>query len=52
LQANHDPVRFDVAASWIERRMVDLEGRAERIRSGSSDLIARCARMIEAAVPA
>ncbi|HKA14871.1 MAG TPA: acyl-CoA dehydrogenase family protein, partial [Myxococcota bacterium] len=51
LQANRDPVRFDVAASWVERRMVDLEGRAERIRRGSSDLIARCARMIEAAVP-
>jgi hypothetical protein len=51
LQANQDPVRFDVAASWIERRMVDLEGRTERIRRGSSDLIARCARMIEAAVP-
>jgi hypothetical protein len=32
--------------------MVDLEGRTERIRRGSSDLIARCARMIEAAVPA
>ncbi|TMA35628.1 MAG: hypothetical protein E6J87_03100 [Deltaproteobacteria bacterium] len=52
LQANQDPVRFDVAASWIERRMVDLEGRTERIRRGSSDLIARCTRMIEAAVPA
>jgi len=51
LQANHDPARFDVAASWIERRMVDLEGRTERIRRGSSDLIARCTRMIEAAVP-
>jgi alkylation response protein AidB-like acyl-CoA dehydrogenase len=52
LQANHDPLRFDIAASWIERRMVDLEGRTERIRRGSSDLIARCTRMIEAAVPA
>jgi alkylation response protein AidB-like acyl-CoA dehydrogenase len=52
LQANQDPGRFDIAASWIERRMVDLEGRTERIRRGSSDLIARCTRMIEAAVPA
>jgi hypothetical protein len=51
LQANRDPLRFDVAASWVERRMVDLEGRTERIQRGSSDLIARCARMIEAAVP-
>ena len=30
---------------------MDLEGRTERIRRGSSDLIARCTRMIEAAVP-
>jgi alkylation response protein AidB-like acyl-CoA dehydrogenase len=52
IQANQDPGRFDVAASWIERRMVDLEGRTERIRRGSPDLIARCTRMIEAAVPA
>ena len=50
-QANHDPSRFDVAASWIERRMVDLEGRTERIRAARPDLIARCARMIEQAVP-
>jgi 3-(methylthio)propanoyl-CoA dehydrogenase len=52
LQANRDPSRLDVAASWVDRRMVDLEGRTERIRRGSSDLIARCERMIEAAVPA
>ena len=51
-QAEADPSRFDVAASWIERRMVDLEGRTERIRAGSADLVARCARMIEQAVPA
>ena len=51
-QAEADPGRFDVAASWIERRMVDLEGRTERIRAGSADLIERCARMIEQAVPA
>ena len=50
-QAEADPGRFDVAASWIERRMVDLEGRTERIRAGSADLIERCARMIAQAVP-
>jgi alkylation response protein AidB-like acyl-CoA dehydrogenase len=50
-QADADPSRFDVAASWIERRMVDLEGRTERIRTGSPDLVARCARMIDQAVP-
>jgi alkylation response protein AidB-like acyl-CoA dehydrogenase len=51
-QADADPSRFDVAASWIERRMVDLEGRTERIRRGSPELIERCARMIAQAVPA
>jgi alkylation response protein AidB-like acyl-CoA dehydrogenase len=50
-QAEADPARFDVAASWIERRMVDLEGRTERIRAGSAELIERCARMIAQAVP-
>jgi hypothetical protein len=45
-QAKHDPRRFDVAASWIERRMVDVESRTQRIRAGSVDLIERCERMI------
>jgi alkylation response protein AidB-like acyl-CoA dehydrogenase len=45
-QAKHDPRRFDVAASWIERRMVDVEGRTSRIKSGSVDLLERCERMI------
>jgi len=51
MQAERDPGRLDVAASWVERRMVDLEGRTGRIKSGSPDLIARCARMVAAAVP-
>jgi hypothetical protein len=51
-QAEAEPARFDVAASWVERRMVDLGGRTERIRAGSADLIERCARMIAQAVPA
>jgi alkylation response protein AidB-like acyl-CoA dehydrogenase len=51
-QAEADPSRLDVAASWIERRMVDVEGRTERIRAGSAQLVERCARMIEQAVPA
>ncbi len=45
-QARHDPRRFDVAASWIERRMVDVEARTSRIKSGSVDLLERCERMI------
>lgn len=50
-QAELDPSRLDVAASWIDRRMVDLEGRTERIRAGSGALVERCARMIAQAVP-
>jgi len=50
-QADADPGRQDVAASWVERRMVDLEGRTERIRQGKVDLLDRCERMIGAAVP-
>ncbi len=46
-QAQIDPSRIDLAASWIERRMVDLEGRTQRIASGSVDLLDRCQRMIE-----
>jgi len=51
-QADADPSRLDVAASWVDRRMVDLEGRTERIRRGSAALLDRCERMIDAAVPA
>jgi alkylation response protein AidB-like acyl-CoA dehydrogenase len=50
-QADADPGRLDVAASWVERRMVDLEGRTERIRRGNVDLLDRCERMIADAVP-
>lgn len=45
-QAQLDPSRLDIAASWIERRMIDLEGRTQRIQSGSVDLLDRCQRMI------
>jgi len=45
-QSKHDPRRFDIAASWIERRMVDVEARTSRIKSGSVDLLERCERMI------
>ncbi len=50
-QADADPGRDDVAAAWVERRMIDLEGRVERIRAGSGELLERCSRMIDAAVP-
>ncbi|MEO1936983.1 MAG: acyl-CoA dehydrogenase family protein [Myxococcales bacterium] len=45
-QAKADPRRFDLAASWINRRMVDLEGRCKRIQEGSVDRLDRCANII------
>ncbi|MBW2315124.1 MAG: acyl-CoA dehydrogenase family protein [Deltaproteobacteria bacterium] len=51
LQADADPSRFDVAASWVERRMSDVETRTARIRAGNATLIERCERMIAQAVP-
>ena len=45
-QARLDPRRLDIAASWIDRRMVDVDGRTERIRAGTVDLLDRCERMI------
>jgi alkylation response protein AidB-like acyl-CoA dehydrogenase len=45
-QAEADPARFDLAASWINRRMVDLESRTERIKQGSADRLERAERVI------
>ncbi|MEE3328018.1 MAG: acyl-CoA dehydrogenase family protein [Myxococcota bacterium] len=45
-QAKADPKRFDLAASWISRRMNDLEGRCKRIREGSVDRLDRAAAII------
>ena len=45
-QAKADPKRFDLAASWISRRMNDLEGRCKRIRDGSVDRLDRAAAII------
>jgi hypothetical protein len=45
-QAESDPARFDLAASWINRRMVDLESRTERIKQGSADRLDRAERVI------
>jgi hypothetical protein len=50
-QARADPGRQDVAASWVDRRMIDLEVRTERIRPGAVDLLDRLERMIEGAFP-
>jgi len=45
-QAKADPRRLDLAASWINRRMVDLEGRCKRIKEGSVDRLDRCDAII------
>ncbi len=45
-QAKADPRRFDLAASWISRRMVDLESRCKRIKEGSVDRLDRADAII------
>ena len=45
-QAKADPRRFDLAASWINRRMNDLESRCKRIKEGSAERLDRCANII------
>jgi alkylation response protein AidB-like acyl-CoA dehydrogenase len=45
-QAKADPARLDLAASWINRRMVDLESKCQRIREGSADRLNRCENII------
>ena len=46
-QAEADPKRFDLAASWINRRMVDLESRTQRIKEGSKDRLDRADKIID-----
>jgi len=46
-QAKADPRRFDLAASWIDRRMVDLEGRCKRIKTGTVARLDRCSAIID-----
>ncbi len=46
-QAKADPRRFDLAATWIDRRMVDLEGRCKRIKTGTVAHLDRCAAVID-----
>jgi alkylation response protein AidB-like acyl-CoA dehydrogenase len=45
-QAKADPRRFDLAASWINRRMGDLEARCKRIKEGSVERLDRCDNII------
>jgi alkylation response protein AidB-like acyl-CoA dehydrogenase len=45
-QARKDPKRLDLAASWINRRMSDLEARCNRINEGSADRLQRAENII------
>ncbi len=45
-QAKADPRRFDLAAAWISRRMVDLESRCKRIKEGTPERLDRADAVI------
>ncbi len=45
-QAKMDPRRVDLATSWVNRRMIDLAGRCQRIKEGSTDRLDRAANII------
>ena len=46
-QAQADPRRFDLAASWINRQMLDVESKTQRIQEGSSARIDRCEKILD-----
>ncbi len=46
-QADVAPRRFDLAASWINRKMLEVELHARRIKEGGVSRIERCERIIE-----
>ena len=45
-QASVAPERLELAASWVNRKMLELEAHAERVASGDVDRIHRCERII------
>ncbi len=45
-QAQVVPQRFDLAASWVNRKLLEVEMHARRISTGSVDRIARCESII------
>ena len=46
-QAQASADRFDLAASWVNRKMLELEMYAKRVGDGDSARIERCERMID-----
>ena len=45
-QAQVDPRRFDLAASWINRQMLDVDSKTQRIQEGTSARIDRCEKIV------
>ncbi|MEE8556819.1 MAG: acyl-CoA dehydrogenase family protein [Myxococcota bacterium] len=45
-QAHIEPKRFDLAASWINRKMLELEAHARRVEDGDEARIERCNRIL------
>ncbi|MEE8582018.1 MAG: acyl-CoA dehydrogenase family protein [Myxococcota bacterium] len=45
-QAKADPRRFDLAASWVNRRMLDVEATARRIEQGSVARVDRAEKIL------
>jgi alkylation response protein AidB-like acyl-CoA dehydrogenase len=46
-QAEVSPRRYDLAASWINRKMLEVEMHARRIKEGGVSRIERCERIVE-----
>jgi alkylation response protein AidB-like acyl-CoA dehydrogenase len=46
LQADVAPEREDLAASWVNRKMLDLETEAQRIEAGGVERLERCERIV------
>ncbi|MBW2726725.1 MAG: hypothetical protein JRE71_20285 [Deltaproteobacteria bacterium] len=46
LQADAAPEREDLAASWVNRKMLDLETEAQRIQAGGVERLERCERIV------
>lgn len=45
-QAAVEPSRVDLAASWIHRKMLDLEVQARRVSEGTLERLDRCERVV------
>jgi len=48
-QAQADPRRFDLAASWINRTSLSIEANARRIAEGTVARVERCEKIVDLA---